>query len=101
MIDGENGADLPDLLIGLFGRDEVVDGEDDGGQISYSLAADAHGTPEAGVQGRGDPCGTEIRSIVQVCQGFRRFEADKFGKVAAGVEPEKGQDNGLPGSEAL
>ena len=53
------------------------------------------------VQGCGYPCCAEVGAIVEVCEGLGAFEANKFGEVAAEVEIEACEDDGLPGCDAF
>jgi len=96
VVDGQHRSHFAHLLVGLFCRDEVVDGEDHAGQVADPLALDLHRAPEAGIQRRGDPGRPEVGSRVQVGQGFRRLQADDFCKVPRDVEVCQGQHHGVP-----
>ena len=99
MFNREHAPDLSDFFICLFSCYQVVAGEDHGSNVPQPFPSDLHGGPEARVERSGDPCGTEIATIVEVGERFRGLEGEDFGKVPAYVEVEKGDDDGLPGSE--
>ena len=101
MIHRQYCPDFPHFLICLLGSDQVVDCEDDRGQISHSLVSYLHCTPKSGVQSSCDPRRSEVGSTVQICKRFRRLETDNLCEVAAQIQPHQSNDNGLPWGEAF
>ena len=99
MVHGQGGTNFAHLLVGLLGADQVIEAEDHGQEVADGLAAYAHGGPEAGIQGRGDPCGAEVRAAVEVGEGLWAFEADELSEVAGNVQVEEGDQHGLPDSQ--
>lgn len=100
VLDGEDLANLADLFVGLLGAGEVVAGAGDAGEVAQPGAADVHGGPEAGVEGRGEPCGAEEGARVEVRQRLGALEAGELAEVAGDVEGEEGCHDGLPGGQA-
>lgn len=99
MFDREHAPDLPDLLICLLSRYQIMAGEDHGSKVPQPFPSNLHRGPETGIERSGDPCRTEIAPVVEVGEWFGRLEGEDFGKVPAYIEVEEGDDDGLPGSE--
>ena len=100
MVHRQHGADLAHLLIRLLRSNQVVDRKDNTREVPYVLIADLHGGPEPSVKRGRDPCCAEVGAAVEVREGLGGLEADDLGEVAADVEPEEGEDDGLPGGQA-
>ena len=101
VVHGQYRPDFSNLLVGLFGSDEIIDGEKDGRQVSDLLVSNLHGTPKPCVESGRDPCGPKVGSAVEVRQRFGGLEANDFGKIAADIEPHEGEDDRLPRSKTL
>lgn len=101
MLDRQRASDLSDFLVRGFSAHEVVYAEHHAQHIARPFGTHAHGGPEAGVQGRGNPCCAEVGPVVEVCEGLGALEAHELGEVAEDVEIETCEDDGLPGCEAL
>jgi len=101
MLHSQGGSDFANLLVGLLSTNHIVNTEDDGQEVTERFAANAHGAPEAGIEGGGDPCCTEVGVRVEVRERLRALEADQFAKVACDVEVEQSDEDGLPDCQLL
>lgn len=101
MLHRQRASNFSDFLVCGFGAHKVVYAEGHAEDVACPFGPYAHSGPEASVQGGGYPCCTEVRTIVKVCEGLRAFEAHEFGEVAADVEIDACEDDGLPGCEAF
>ncbi len=101
MVHRQRASDFSDFLVCGLGEQEVVYAEDHAENVARPFGPHVHCGPEAGVQGCGYPCCAEVGAIVEVCEGLGAFEANKFGEVAAEVEIEACEDDGLPGCDAF
>jgi len=101
MLHRQRASNFSDFLVCGFGAHEVVYAEDHAEDVACPFGPHVHGGPEACVQSCGYPCCAEVGAVVEVCEGFRAFEAYEFGEVTADVEVDACKDDGLPGCEAF